>query len=445
MRLTRKYIEERRAAVARAGKEAVCFDDGLPGFGIRLKPSGAMTWTLQYRCKNGVSRRVKLGAYEVFGYEAARKEAKRLLGAVARGEDPATERKTGRHAQGMNDFLDQFLERHAARRKERSASEYARLVNQCIRPSLGSLKVAAVTRRDIVRLHHSLQNTPYQANRVVAVLSKAMNVAEAWGIRPDGTNPCRHVEKYRETKRERFLSSEELAALGLALTQAKALPGANPYPIAAIQLLAFTGARLNEILTAKWEWIDYERKALCLPDSKTGQKILQLPAPALEVLSTLYRVEGNPYIIVGQQAGQHLVNLQKTWRQIREQATIQLWATHMDKRIADLIDDLTHKHRRTPTKNECVSAAEVAEIRLPIGLLNLRLHDLRHGFASVGASGGMSLPILGALLGHTQPATTARYAHLSADPKQEAANRIAGQIKAAMAGNGSRVTATGKK
>ena len=351
------------------------------------------------------------------------------------GADPAEERRTVRQADKMTDFLDDFMAKHVSRRKERSVKEYQRLIDKHIRPALGSMKVIGVMPRDVTALHTQLEPTPYQANRVLAVLSKAMNVAEAWEIRPKHSNPCRHVEKYEEKERVRFLSSQELAAIGQSLTESEASPQANPYAIAAIRILIFTGARLNEILTAKWEYVDFDHKVLRLPDSKTGEKILQLPTPALEVLSTLHRIEGNPFLVVGQQAGQHLVNLQKLWRQIREQAAVRLWMNDGDTGVATLVSNLSQKYQRLPTKVECVKAAKIANIRLPVSLSNLRLHDLRHGFASVGVSSGMSLPIIGALLGHSQPATTARYAHLFVDPKQDAANAIAGQIKAAMAGN----------
>ena len=215
------------------------------------------------------------------------------------------------------------------------------------------------------------------------------NLAESWGLRPDGSNPCRHVEKFAERKRERLLSPAELARLGDALA---AHDGAL-YVVAAVKLLVFTGARLGEVLGLRWEWIDFERGEARLPDSKTGAKTLHLPPPALAVLVALPRMEGNPYVIVGHKRSAAMVNLEKPWRAIRSTA----------------------------------------------GLDGVRLHDLRHAFASVAASSGMGLPIIGKMLGHTQAATTHRYAHLASDPVKAAAAAVAGKIAAAMSGSSEEV------
>ena len=204
------------------------------------------------------------------------------------------------------------------------------------------------------------------------------------GLAPGWLESVRHIEKFREHKRERMLSPNELARLGDVLVDAPA----SPYAVAAVKLLVFTGARLGEVLGLKWEWIDFERGEARLPDSKTGAKTLHLPPPALAVLADLPRLEGNPHVIVGQKDGAALVNLEKPWRAIRKAA----------------------------------------------GLDAVRLHDLRHAFASVAASSGMGLPIIGKMLGHTQAATTARYAHLADDPVKAAAAAVAGKIAAAMDG-----------
>jgi integrase len=229
---------------------------------------------------------------------------------------------------------------------------------------------------------------PYQANRVLAFLSALFNWAEKHGLRPDGSNPCRHVEKYREGRRERFLSQAELGRLGDALREAEQDKSCSPWVVAAIRLLTFTGARRNEILTLRWEHVSEEHESLFLPDSKTGRKAIHLNAPALALLQAIPRLEGNPYVICGEKAGQHLVNLEKPWRRIRKAAKLE----------------------------------------------DVRLHDLRHSFASVAASGGQSLILIGKLLGHSQPATTARYAHLADDPIKAASEAVGGRIAAAMDG-----------
>ena len=208
------------------------------------------------------------------------------------------------------------------------------------------------------------------------------NFAERIDLRPAGSNPCRHIERYRRRRHERFLSADELGRLGAVLA---AYDGA-PYAVAAIRLLIFTGARRGEISGLRWDWIDFERGEARLPDSKTGAKTVHLPPPALAVLAKLPRIVGNPHVIVGGIVGAPLVNLQKPWRAIRKEA----------------------------------------------GLDDVRLHDLRHAFASVAAASGMGLPIIGKMLGHSQPATTARYAHLASDPVKAAAAAVANKIAAAM-------------
>jgi integrase len=302
------------------------------------------------------TKRVTLGRHGVLTPDQARKEATRLSGAIANGIDPASIRSAEKSAPTVAVLARRFLDEHVATKtKPRTAVEYRRLVENIIVPTLGRKRACDVTRSDISRLHHEQRATPYAANRTLAVLSKMFALTEKWGERPDGSNPCRHVEKYTERKRERMLSAEEFGRLADALN----VSNRSPHAIAAIKLLVFTGARLSEILGLRWEWIDFDRGEARLPDSKTGTKTLHLPPPALAVLADLTRVEGNPHVIVGHIRGARLVNLEKPWRSIRYAA----------------------------------------------GLPDVRLHDLRHAFASVAASSGMGLPIIGKMLGHTQAAT----------------------------------------
>jgi integrase len=219
-------------------------------------------------------------------------------------------------------------------------------------------------------------------------------MAEKWGLRPEGSNPCRYVERFPEGKRQRYLSTHELAALGVALAKAERLGrrakegGESVYAVAALRLLIFTGCRMSEVLTLRWQDVDLGAATIRLPDSKTGRKEVLLNAPARQLLSHLPRLEGHPYVIAGGRHKDHLKDLERPWRRIRKLA----------------------------------------------GLHDARVHDLRHSFASVGAGGGQSLPIIGALLGHTQAATTQRYAHLSSDPLRQASEAIGEKIRAAMSG-----------
>jgi integrase len=233
--------------------------------------------------------------------------------------------------------------------------------------------------------------------------------------------------------RERMLSGEELARLADALADYRG----SPYIAAAIKLLVFTGARLSEVLGLRWAWIDFERGEVRLPDSKTGAKTLYLPAPALAVLTELQRIEGNPHVIIGDVKGMALVNLAKPWQRIRDRATVVLWEKQPDPAVSHVVLDLKAELQRDPTARECLAAAEFCNVDMPRGLLDCRLHDLRHAFASIAASRGMGLPIIGKMLGHTQPATTQRYAHLAPDPVRAAVAAVASEIEAAMSGHNS--------
>jgi integrase len=371
------------------GAETVLWDTKLIGFGVRVQRGGGKSYVLHYRAGTGRGaplRKLTIGRHgSPWTPETARREATTLRGLIEDGADPAADKMARREAPTMAELAERFLAEHAeAKRKASTAAEYRRLLDKIILRALGKRKVADVTRADVTKLHHANRSAPYQANRLLAVLSKMFNLAERWGLRPDGSNPCRHVEKFAERKRERMLSPAELARLGDAL----GAYNGSPYAVAAIELLVFTGARLGEVLGLRWDWIDFDRSEARLPDSKSGAKTLHLPPPALTVLSELPRLDGNPHVIAGAKAGAAMVNLEKPWRAIRAVA----------------------------------------------GLEDVRLHDLRHAFASVAASSGMGLPIIGKMLGHTQAATTARYAHLASDPVKAAAAAVAGKIAAALAG-----------
>lgn len=381
-KLTKKAID---ALQHTPESEFFVWDDSLPGFGVRVLPSGYKSWQLQYK-RSGRTRRMSLGACNVLTPEQARKKASELLGELAQGGDPAKKRAQLHQAPNMRTLSGMYLERHAPKKKESSLRNDRSMLQNIILPALGSLKVTEVDRADIARLHHSLRSTPYQANRCLALLSKLFNLAEKWGLRPDNTNPTRHVEKYREQPRRRYLSGDELARLGRALAEAEVDNKESPFVVAAIRLLLFTGARVNEILTLRWDSVDLEGACLHLHDSKTGQKDVMLNAPALEVLANLPRIDLNPFVIVGKQPGSHWVNLSKPWQRIRSRA----------------------------------------------GLGDVRIHDLRHSFASVAVSSGMGLPIVGALLGHRESSTTQRYAHLAADPLKLASEEISQKIADAM-------------
>jgi integrase len=388
IRITKEAVE----ALSPGSSDVYLWDAKLKGYGLKVTPSGRRVYFVQYRLggRNGRTRRVTIGTHGVKTEHQARSEAKALLGAVQAGNDPAAQRDKLRQAETLGRALDRFLAAHVDPKcRAYTAQEYKRVLRLHVPTNLRSRNITDVNRGDITRLHDGLKDKPFQANRVLAILSKFFNWCEAQGIRPDHSNPCRHVEKFRTKGRERFLSAEELRQLGVALAQAESDGSASPWMIAAIRLLAFTGARLSEILTLRWDYVDLAGHQIRLPESKTGRKSIYLNPPALEVLANVPRLDGNPFVICGEREGAHLVNLQKPWRRIRKVA----------------------------------------------GLDDVRIHDLRHTFASWGAMGGLPLPIIGGLLSHSQPQTTQRYAHLAADPLKAATERVANALAGAM-GNG---------
>ncbi|WP_245439248.1 tyrosine-type recombinase/integrase [Microvirga aerophila] len=306
-------------------------------------------------------------------------------------------------------MCERYLQEHARQHKKpRSIQTDESNIRNHILPLLGALPVSEVTQADIDRFKRAVRNGetatpgasrstsfhggavvaggPGIANRCVSLLSKMFNLAERWGWRSAGANPTRHIEKYREAKRERYLSLEEIERLGAAFYTAEIEGSESLYALSALRLLLLTGARLSEILSLQWEWIDLTKQMIRLPDSKTGQKLIFLNKPAIQVLERVPRTNGNPHVICGNRPSAHLVNLQKPWQRI------------------------------------CATS----------GLEGVRLHDLRHSFASAAVNSGLTLPMIGKLLGHKRTETTARYSHLADDPIRIANDHVGKSIAAAL-------------
>ncbi len=393
-----------------AGKDrAFLWDDALAGFGVAAFPTGKKVYVAQYR-QNGRSRRVAIGEHGRLTPDQARSQAKMVLGSVETGADPIEERRAARAVRTFGEVAEDFLRLHAkAKRKGRTADEYERILKAHILSALGSRRVSDLRRSDVAKLHSKLADRPYEANRTLALVSAIWNWAERRDEVDRNSNPAAGIERYPEQGRERFLTGEELSRLGAALTEgetvglpysvdgtkpkAKHAPKAenrrvriDPFAAAAIRLLILTGARLREILDARWSQVDFERGVIFLTDSKTGKKPIYLSAAAQSVLAGLPRIEGNPHVIAGVKDGAPRSDLKRPWEAV------------------------------------CRSA----------DLEGVRLHDLRHSFASFGAGASLGLPIIGKLLGHSQAATTHRYAHLDADPLRRAVDTIGATIAAAM-------------
>lgn len=380
-RLTKRTVD----AAAPSVERYIVWDTELKGFGLRVEPSGTKTFLIRYR-SNGRKRFLSVGRYGPLTPDVARGLAKGFLASVDCGQDPAEARLTNRQAQTVRELAARFLSEHVdAKRKGSTASHYRSAIELYLLPKLGARKAYDLTRTDLARLHLSMKHIPYRANHVLAVVASMYSFGAKHSLVPEGFNPALGIERYPERRRERFLSSAELARLGEAFRRLE-LEGRHGSGIAALRLLLFSGARLREILHLRWENVDLERGMLFLPDSKTGRKTIVLGAPAIAILASRPR-EGT-YVIAGKNVDQP----------------------------------------RTDLKNPWAAAIKLA------GLPNVRIHDLRHSFASVGAGAGLGLPIVGKLLGHSQAATTERYAHLDANPVRRAADMIGNTIAAALAG-----------
>jgi integrase len=381
-KLTKRSIE----ALAPREIDYIAWDNDIPGFGVRVMPSGRKSFVLQYRAGRR-SRRMVLGYFNVITPERARQLAIAHLANIAEGYDPLAKRDAGRDAVTVKDLAKRFDAEHiAVHLKPSTQKEYRRSLKKFILPFFGNRPIAEVSREEVARFHHKYRHVPYQANRCLEILSKMFNLAELWGLRPDGSNPRKHIKKYREEKREQFLSAAERRRVGEVLREMEVEGLEIPSAIAAVMLLILTGCRLNEIMTLKWEYVDIDAGILNLPDSKTGAKSVYLGKPAINTLRQLPCLPSNPWVIYGIKPGGRLTDLQPFWQRVRARA----------------------------------------------GLKDARIHDLRHTFASAAVAAGQGLPIIGKLLGHTQVATTARYAHLATDPVKAAAERVSSTIASAL-------------
>lgn len=364
------------------------WDTKLTGFALRVLPSGRKTFIIQYRNAFGRSRKKTLGQFPPLTADRARKIAQVELARVTQGEDPAQERKEALGTLTVKDAAERYFSDYASTHtKARTYHETKRCLEQYVFPSIGGRAITEVSKQDLQKIHRSMKKTPAQANRVVRVASGLFTFCFSEGIlAPGAVHPARGIAFYKERKRERFLSIEEISQMGVALAQLEETGEFSSIQCDALRLVLLTGCRVGEILNLTWEEVDLEHQLLLLGDSKTGQKAVALGTPEVEVLCRIPKT------------GTYVFPSPK-------------------KSLAPL------STLRGPWKRVC----EVAEIE------KARIHDLRHTTASVGAGLGISLQMIGKVLGHTQVSTTARYAHLADDPFRVAKERMSKTIAAALA------------
>ena len=390
IKITRRSVE---ALTVEAG-DAVFWDRELAGFGVRVYASGRKVYVVQTRGPTGRVKRVTIGRDVKVTAEKARRKAAEIIDRVRRGEDPFPAPAAPEPT--VAELAERYMKAHVAVNcKPGTAEVFRRVLDLYILPELGALKVSAVERSHVSDLHFKMRDKPYQANQTVSVLAKMLKLAEAWGMAPPRQSPCRKVKRYKEHRRERFLTPEEYRALGRVLDEAEASGRFLPSGIAAIRLLVLTGCRKNEIVTLRWDDIDRTAGEIRLRDAKTGARRIPLTPAVERVLAGIPRIEGNPWVIAGQNEGDHLKNLDQIWLRLRPRA----------------------------------------------GLGDVRIHDVRHSYASRALAVGESLPLIGRLLGHRKVTTTARYAHLARDTERASAAKVGGSIGADILNGGADLAA----
>ena len=411
-KLTKRFVESVKPTM----EDQVIFDHEIPGFGLRVLPSGVRSYLVQYRNKQGRSRRLTIGKHGKVTADNARKDALRIFDAVRGGKDPVAERRAYIDAPIVNDLLDRYIAEHVEKRnRPRTREEIKRLVERHIRPQLGRHKVGAVTRQDVAKLHRELEATPRQANFVLAVCSKAFSLAEAWSMRAEGSNPCTKIERNPENARERFLSADELGRLGATLRQAESI--GLPWKVgprrptskhlakpenrrtlysrittAAIELLLFTGCRLSEVLNLRWDQVDFETGTITLSETKAGRpQVVVMNAEARQVLKQLRKSKGSDWVLPSTSDAKRPLSktaIEAAWQRIRSVAKL---------------DDV-------------------------------RLHDLRHTVGTYAGQSGANAFLVRDLLRHKTLAMTGRYVNRADDPVRLLSDQVGERIAAGLAG-----------
>lgn len=366
-KLTKRFVE---SIVPDLQKMIKHWDSELKGFGLIVLPSGRRTYCVQYRNIQRIQKMFKIGVHGQVTTEEARTLAKKYLSGVVHGHDPVKIKKENRNLPTLNDLAHDYVLFHGGKKQPKSLKEDQRLLKTIILPALGSNLVAHISRRDIETLHRDHQKTSIQANRSMSVLSKMFTLANSWGWRED--NPVKGIQRYQEEKRKRWLTADELNVLWKVLDEYS-----NQLTASLFKLLILTGARIGELLPATWDQFNLETGVWTKPAHFTKQRKqehLPISPQAIEILRTMKCQSTSVFLFPGKIDGKPIQEIKGAWNTIRKKS----------------------------------------------GAPDLHIHDLRHTYASHLVSSGLSLSIVGKLLGHTQASTTQRYAHLADEPLRQA-------------------------
>ena len=378
--LTTRLVE----ALPASDREIVVWDRELPGFGVRVHPSGSKVYMVHKR-SGGKSRRVTIGRHGVWSLDAARREAGGIIASMKNGETPARPGAENGSASGptIAELAEQYMTEHVkVRCKPTTARSCRHVFDKYLLPQFGRKRFGEITPEQVAALHYRLRTKATTANQVVGLLSRLFHKAAKSGYAPEGGNPCRFIKKYPTRSCERFLSEREFLRLGTVLDELETKGKISATAAAGLRLLMLTGCRRNEILMLRWEDVNLEHDEIRLRDAKTGARAVPLSPTARQVLTSLPRHPDNPWVVSGRGPGARLSNLNASWGAVRKKA----------------------------------------------GLEDVRIHDLRHSYASRALSLGESLPMIGKLLGHRKVQTTARYADLARDSVKAAAERVSGSL-----------------
>jgi integrase len=387
LKLTKSAVD---SAVPRA-RDYELRDTLVPGFLLKVTPTGRKIFMVQYRTNSGDRRKPAIGRFGELTVEQARRIAQDWLADVRKGRDPSAERSASRKAPTVKQLCEQFIEDYSRPRNKPYTVEMNELnINKHILPVLGSKKVHEVTRADVAILMKRMERSPVAANRVLACLRKMFNMAEVWGHRPDGSNPCRHVPKYPEKGKTRLITDAELVRLFAYLDRADAEGLEHPFLTLAIRLQFAFAARMSEIINLEWAWTDFTIRRVAWPDSKTGGMSKPMSAEAVRLLSTAPRLKGSPYVcpsIFDPSMPMSKHTYIAGWRRILKRA----------------------------------------------GVSHVGTHGIRHRVATDIANSGIPVKVGMALTAHKTVTMFMRYVHSEDDPIRAAADAVALRRKSMIA------------